>query len=172
VHFHFQQKYCLKSEEHAAANNKCCDVCSCFCDAHQGFASSSTRESFCISFYAATTTMQAEPLVSVIMDRNSASLFGEDFTTLASQSGRVTLPLTYFVKVQGSIDLRTSGYYTFCVTSCEPAKVRTAVVLMPSPYFIYRRTSSAHAMLVGPCEVFHQQQHILPLSINSSIFFL
>ncbi len=97
---------------------------SCFCDASQGYSSSSTLQTFCTSFYASTTT-QTNPLVTVLSNKNSVSLSGADFANLASQDTLVSLPSTYSVKVQGSLDVRAEGFYKLCVTSSEPATVCT-----------------------------------------------
>jgi hypothetical protein len=97
---------------------------SCYCDAYQGFTSSSTELSFCVSFY----TLEAAPsdanmLVSVVSDKNAIDLTGNDFATLASQDSIAVLPPTYLVRVQGSLDVRTEGIYKFCIAASEPATV-------------------------------------------------
>jgi hypothetical protein len=97
---------------------------SCFCDASQGYSSSSTLQAFCTSFYASTST-QPKHLVTVLSSRNSVNMSGADFANLASQDAYVSLPSTYSVKVQGSLDVRAEGFYMLCVTSSEPATVCT-----------------------------------------------
>jgi hypothetical protein len=100
---------------------------SCFCDAYQGYSSSSTLQTFCASFYASATT-QTNPLVTVLSNKNSVNMSGTDFATLANQDTIVSLPSTYSVKVQGSLDVRADGFYRFCVTSSEPATVCKTVL--------------------------------------------
>jgi hypothetical protein len=99
-----------------------CHTCSCFCDIHQGFTSSSTKEAFCISFFSSATT-QAELLVTVISNKSSLDLLGSDFVEIANQKGSVDLPPMYSLHAQGSLDVLASGYYTFCVTASGPARV-------------------------------------------------
>ena len=100
---------------------------SCFCDASQGYTSSSTLQTFCATFYTTTATQTntfvTNTFATVLSSRNSVNMSGADFANLANQDTYVSLPSTYSVKVQGSLDVRAEGFYRLCVTSSEPATV-------------------------------------------------
>ncbi len=95
-------------------------VHSCVCDSSKGLTGYSTLEAFCMSFFSSATS--STPLASVISVKNSVNLSGAaEFASVA----KVTLPATYLVKVQAAVDVRSDGFYTFCVTSSGQVTVST-----------------------------------------------